>query len=40
MRRHRYLGRLEHTLGMLQVVRRIEEFRATVTPRAPRVFPH
>ncbi|MET7395881.1 DUF1152 domain-containing protein [Dactylosporangium sp. NPDC005572] len=40
VRRHRYLGRLEHTLGMLQVARRIEEFRATVTPRTPRAFPH
>ncbi|WP_432827063.1 DUF1152 domain-containing protein [Dactylosporangium sp. CA-092794] len=35
-----YLDRLEDTLGMRQVAGRIEAFRAEVTPRAARAFPH
>jgi hypothetical protein len=35
-----YLDRLEHTVGVRQVATRIEAFRAEVTPRVPRAFPH
>ncbi|WP_307830982.1 DUF1152 domain-containing protein [Nucisporomicrobium flavum] len=35
-----YLDRIENTLGRRQVTTRIEAFRAEVSPRIPRVFPH
>jgi hypothetical protein len=35
-----YRDRLEDTLGMRQVLTRIEQFRAGVTPRIPRAYPH
>lgn len=39
-RRCLYLDRIEHTIGMRQVSHRIEAFRAEITPRIPRAFPH
>jgi len=39
-RRVLYLDRIEHTLGGLQVTRRIAEFRETITFRVPRAYPH
>jgi len=39
-RRVLYLDRIEHTLGGMQVTRRIHEFRETVTPRIPKAYPH
>ena len=39
-RRCLYLDRLEHTIGLRQVSGRIAAFRAEVTPRIPRAFPH
>jgi hypothetical protein len=38
--RNLYLDRLENTTDMVQVSSRIEEFRAGISPRAPRAFPH
>jgi hypothetical protein len=35
-----YLDRLEDTIGMRQVLLRIEAFRHEITPRTPRRFPH
>jgi len=35
-----YLDRVENTVGMRQVATRIEEFRAGVTTRVPKAFPH
>ncbi|GAB3153561.1 hypothetical protein GCM10027290_46550 [Micromonospora sonneratiae] len=35
-----YLDRLENTIGMRQVSRRIAEFREAISPRVPRAFPH
>jgi hypothetical protein len=35
-----YRDRIEETVGMHQVWLRIEEFRAEVTPRVPRAYPH
>ena len=35
-----YLDRLENTIGMRQVSRRITEFREAISPRVPRAFPH
>jgi hypothetical protein len=35
-----YLDRVENTVGMRQVASRIEEFRAGVTTRVPKAFPH
>jgi hypothetical protein len=35
-----YRDRLEDTLGMRQVLTRIEQFRAGITPRIPRAYPH
>jgi hypothetical protein len=39
-RRNLYLDRLESTVGIMQVARRIEEFRNEVATRTPRMFPH
>ena len=35
-----YLDRLENTWGRRQVTGRIEKFRAEISPRIPRVYPH
>ena len=35
-----YLDRIENTIGRRQVITRIEAYRAEVSPRIPRVFPH
>jgi hypothetical protein len=35
-----YLDRLENTWGRRQVTGRIEQFRAGISPRIPRVYPH
>jgi len=37
---NRYLDRIENTIGVRQVMARIETFRESVTPRIPRAFPH
>jgi len=39
-RRNLYLDRLEGTTDMGQVSRRIEQFRADISPRPARTFPH
>ncbi|GAA2474206.1 hypothetical protein [Winogradskya humida] len=39
-RRNLYLDRLEGTTDTGQVSLRIEEFRAEISPRIPRAFPH